>query len=85
MSDAYERFQTSLTSPAIGGFAVIPHDTNELFKIPRALRIGSTAGTLAVIFLDGSEVIMPVQAYEILSFRVKIVKAATTVDVWGLV
>lgn len=51
----------------------------------RALRIGSTAGTLAVIFLDGSEVIMSVQAYEILSFRVKIVKAATTVDVWGLV
>lgn len=55
MSDAYERFQTSLTSPAIGGFAVIPHDTNELFKIPRALRIGSTAGTLAVIFLDGAK------------------------------
>lgn len=85
MADAYDRYQPGLTSPAVGGFAVVPHNTNELPQIPRALRIGSSAGTLSIVFVDGSEITIPVQAYEELAYRAKIVKAATTVDVWGLV
>lgn len=75
----------NLASPAVGAFSIVPHDTNEVSQITRALRIGTSDGTLSVIMLDGSALIIPVAALEILPFRVKKVMAATTVDVWGLV
>jgi hypothetical protein len=63
----------------------VPHDTNELSQVTRALRIGTSDGTLSVVMLDGSSLVIPVAALEILPLRVKKVMAATTVDVWGLV
>ena len=75
----------NLGSPAVGAFAITPHNTNELSQVTRALRIGSSDGTLSVTFADGTNAIFPVSAYEILPFRVKMVKTATTVDVWGLI
>jgi hypothetical protein len=84
-TDQYSTYAPNLGSPAVGGFAIVPHDTNEVTQITRALRIGTADGTLSVIMADGSALIIPVVAFEILPFRVKKVMAATTVDVWGLV
>lgn len=84
-SDDFRSMATNLASPAVGAFAIVPHDTNELSYVTRALRIGSTDGNLTVVFLDGTVESFPVQAFEILPFRVKIVKSSTTVDVWGLI
>lgn len=84
-TDNFLAYTPNLGSPAAGAFAITPHNTNELSQVTRALRIGSSAGTLSVTFADGSDAIFPVEAYEILPFRVKVVKTATTVDVWGLV
>lgn len=84
-TDCFSGNSVSLVSPVVGGFAIVPHDTNELPCITRALRIGTTDGTLSVVMANGSALIIPVVALEILPFRVKKVMAATTVDVWGLV
>jgi hypothetical protein len=84
-TDNFGGFSSTLGSPAVGGFSIVPHDTNELPYVTRALRIGTSDGTLSLIMSDGSPLIIPVVAHEILPFRVKKVLAATTVDVWGLV
>lgn len=84
-TDQYSTYAPSLGSPAVGAFSIVPHDTNEVSQITRALRIGTSDGTLSVVMADGSALIIPVAALEILPFRVKKVMAATTVDVWGLV
>lgn len=84
-TDQYSTHAPSLASPAVGAFSIVPHDTNEVSQITRALRIGTSDGTLSVVMADGSALIIPVAAMEILPFRVKKVMAATTVDVWGLV
>lgn len=84
-TDYFSTFAPSLNSPAVGAFSIVPHDTNELSQVTRALRIGLTDGTLSVVMADGSPLIIPVAALEMLPLRVKKVMAATTVDVWGLV
>jgi hypothetical protein len=85
---AIDQFYThapNLVSPVVGAFSIVPHDTNEVSHITRALRIGTSDGTLSVVMADGSALVIPVAAREILPFRVKKVMAATTVDVWGLI
>ncbi len=69
----------------MGAFTIVPHDTNELSQVTRALRIGTSDGTLSVVMADDSSLVIPVAALEIIPLRVKKVMAATTVDVWGLV
>lgn len=84
-TDQFYTHAPNLASPAVGAFSIVPHDTNEVSQVTRALRIGTSDGTLSVVMADGSALIIPVAALEILPFRVKKVMAATTVDVWGLV
>lgn len=84
-TDSFYTQSPNLASPAVGAFSIVPHDTNELSQVTRALRIGTSDGTLSVVMLDGTSLVIPVAALEILPFRVKKVMAATTVDVWGLI
>lgn len=84
-TDQFYTHAPNLASPAVGAFSIVPHDTNELSQVTRALRIGVSDGTLSVVMLDGTSLIIPVAAFEILPLRVKKVMAATTVDVWGLI
>jgi hypothetical protein len=43
------------TDPAIGAFAITPHNTNPLTKPTRCVFVGG-AGNLKVTMMDGSEV-----------------------------
>lgn len=76
---ADKRFPDSASGPASYGFAVVPHDTNELPSIPRALYVG-TAGNLTVNFADDDTdvVLKNVAAGQILDIQVRRVKTATT-------
>jgi hypothetical protein len=40
MTDPYADLSASLTSPASGAFAIVPHDTNALPQTTRALYVG---------------------------------------------
>jgi hypothetical protein len=84
-TDQFYTYAPNLASPAVGAFTIVPHDTNELSQVTRALRIGTSDGTLSVVMADDSSLVIPVAALEIIPLRVKKVMAATTVDVWGLV
>lgn len=52
-SDTFEGYAEGLGSPARGGVAVTPDDTDELDKVTRAVWVGST-GNMAVLMADGS-------------------------------
>lgn len=84
-TDLFESYKSNLTSSCEGVFSITPSDDNELSYVTKAIRIGNAAGTLSVVLRDGTEAALPVQAYEILPLRAKKVKAATTVDCWGLI
>lgn len=84
-TDLFESYKSNLASSCEGVFAITPSDVDELSYVTRAVRIGNAAGTLSVVMRDGTTAELPVQAYEILPLRVKQVKAATTVDCWGLI
>lgn len=83
--DNFASYSVGPDSPASGIFAIVPHAVNELPYVTRAIRIGVAGGTIECFFVDGTTAILPVQAYEILPFRLKRVGTATTVDAWGLV
>lgn len=76
---ADKRYPDSPAGPASFGFAVVPHDTNELASIPRALFVG-TAGNLTVNFADSDTdvVLLNVAAGQVLNIQVRRVKTATT-------
>lgn len=77
-TDPHSASKPGLDSPATGGAAVTPHDTNELSKITRYLYVG-TAGTLTVVTSDGTTLAFgAVTAGSLLPLRVKIVKSTGT-------
>ena len=76
--DGFEHNGASLTSPIESGFAITPHDSNELTHITRQLFVGS-GGNLSVTLKNGDELTftnLP-NAY-LLDCRVKAVKATGT-------
>lgn len=77
-TDKYAAEDVSLESPATGGEAVTPHDTNELSYATRALWIGG-AGNVRVEMLDGQTLTLSgVQAGTLLPIRVKKVLSTST-------
>ncbi|MGL4325129.1 MAG: spike base protein, RCAP_Rcc01079 family [Beijerinckiaceae bacterium] len=78
MPDIFADTSSGLTGPLIGGFAVTPHDTNDLPQVTRQLRITGTAGFIAVIWKDGTESTEPVSAGDVLDWRLSRIKATGT-------
>ena len=78
MIDRFEYNTAGLDAPAGHGFAIVPHDTDELSEVTRALYVGS-AGTLAVVLASGAAVTLAnIAGGSILPLRVRQVKATNT-------
>lgn len=56
--DPIESHVISATGPIMGGFDIMPHDTNELPTTTRALMV-TVAGDVAVETKDGSTLTLP--------------------------
>jgi hypothetical protein len=66
-----------LSSPSDKWVTVTPHDTNELAFLPRAIAVGSTAGTVIAVDRDGNEATFYCGAGQILAIRPVKIKAAS--------
>lgn len=86
-TDAHSDYVEDLKAPANNGFAITPHDSNELSIYTRAIYVGG-AGDLEVILVDDSSPIVfsSVPAGTMLPIRAKIVKAdnTTATNILGL-
>ena len=78
MTTNHDGYTSGLTAPLISAFSIAPSDTNDLPKVTRQLRITGQAGTLAVIWLDGTQTVEPVAAGETLDWRIRRVLATGT-------
>ena len=78
MSDVYANLSSALTSPLIGAFVIAPSDDTDLAQTTRQLRITGNAGNVAVIWLSGVETVEPVNAGDLLDWRIRRVKATGT-------
>jgi hypothetical protein len=68
-----------LVGPGRHCWSVTPSDADELVRVARALRVGSTAGNLAVVSLDGVTTVIPnVQVGETIIGLFKQVKSTST-------
>jgi hypothetical protein len=77
-ADPFSSFAAALGSPVVAGFAVTPHDTNELPTVTRAVYVGG-AGALKVDMANGDTLTFAgVPAGTLLPFRVKKVHATGT-------
>jgi len=78
MIDRFEYNSAGLDAPAGHGFAIVPHDSDELSEVTRALYVGS-AGNLALVLASGAAVTLTgVAGGAILPLRVRQVKASNT-------
>lgn len=85
-TDSFDTFKPALTSPLERGFAVTPHNSDELAHVTRELFIG-TGGDLALVLKHGDEVTLAnVADGARLPYRVLKVKATGTTasDIVGL-
>lgn len=58
ISDSFNDFQSSLSSPVEGGFDVVPADGVDLAQVTRAVMV-TTSGDLAVTLKSGDEIVLP--------------------------
>lgn len=78
MSDPFQSFSKSLTTPPTGGSAVAPSDANDLPVPTRALNVAG-AGFVRVTLLDGDVVTLSVAAGVLFPLRaVRIWATGTT-------
>jgi hypothetical protein len=81
--DSHKYNGVGLSDPAIRHFLIVPSDTEDLPKRPRAIRI-LTDGNLVVRDVDGVDIAYPVTAGEIFVFRgVRILATGTTATAVG--
>lgn len=78
MPDIFSSQSPSLSSPLIGGFAIVPNDGADLPFTTRQLRITGSAGTVAVTWPGGLETLEPVLAGETLDWRIVRIKTTGT-------
>jgi hypothetical protein len=79
MADSFATSADALHAPATSALGVIPHDTNALTNIPKALYVG-TAGNITMRGLrdTADQVWKNVPAGTILPFRAQYVRATGT-------
>jgi len=76
--DRFDRALDAVTSPARDAFAVVPHDTEPLARLPKALLVGS-AGTLTLRAVDAAaDVALAVTAGQLVPIRASHVRASGT-------
>lgn len=79
MADAFSTTADAVASPARRALAVVPHDSNELTDIPKALYVG-TAGNVTMRGVDGStdQLWRNVPAGALIPFRARYIRATGT-------
>ena len=79
MADAFANSADQVSAPATRAVAVLPHDTNALTDIPKALYVG-TGGTITARGVGGGVdvVFKNLAAGSILPFRAAFVRATGT-------
>lgn len=77
--DAFANHTPGLDSPAENGFAITPHDTNELAYVTRALVAYTTAGLIDVVTVRGDTVRIYLALGVPFPIRAKIVKSTSAV------
>lgn len=76
--DRYDRTLDAVSSPARDAFAVIPHDSVRLPRLPKALIAGG-AGTIVLRAIDSAaDVTLAVLAGQIVPIRASHVRASGT-------
>lgn len=85
-TDTYPRYDAKVEFPAVDGFAVTPHASNELSFVTRAVYVG-TGGSLVVLMSGGTELTFAnVPDGSLLPLRVKAVRATSTAtNIIGLI
>jgi hypothetical protein len=78
MTDRYASHMEGLTSPIIGGFAIMPSDSEDLPETTRQIRVSGMGGEIAVVWAAGVETTEPVSTGDVLDWRVVRVKATGT-------
>lgn len=78
MADLFASHSPALSTPLIGGFAVMPDDSADLPAVTRQLRITGASGTLAVVWANGAETVEPVSTGDVFDWRLRRIKAAGT-------
>lgn len=78
MPDRFQTLSPGLEAPASHGFAVTPHDSNDLAEVTRALYVGG-AGAVSLVLASGASVTLTgVAGGTILPLRLRQVKAIGT-------
>jgi hypothetical protein len=79
MADGFANTADQVSAPATRAVAVVPHDTNALSDIPKALYVG-TGGTITARGVGGGADVMfrNVAAGSVLPFRAAFVRATGT-------
>lgn len=76
--DRFDRALDAVTSPARDAFAVIPHDTAPLPRLPKALLVGA-GGTIVLRAVDAAaDVTLAVTAGQLVPIRASHVRASGT-------
>ena len=74
MKIRFDTFSVSPTGPAMGAYAVTPSDTVDLPEAIRAVTIGTAAGTLSFVGLDGVTYTtgpLPIGTYPLFAARIR--------------
>ena len=77
-SDPYSSTSEALSDPCDQGFAISPHDSNELTVIPRGIYVGVGGDIVLITKADVTHTFKSVPTGSILPFRPKIVKSTST-------
>ena len=79
MADPFSGLVDGVSAPATRGVAVVPHDSNPLADIPKALFIGAAGDLVARGLNDAADVTFRnLAAGSVLPFRARLVKATGT-------
>jgi hypothetical protein len=78
MPDAFATYGSSLSAPLTGGFSITPDDNNDLAQTTRQIRVTGTGGNIALVWASGLASTEPVNAGDMLDWRVARVKATGT-------
>lgn len=85
--DAFSSHARAAADPARAAFSILPHDTNEVATLPRAIYVG-TAGTLVLRAVDSAADVTfkNAAAGQIIDVRAQYVRATgtTAADLVGL-
>lgn len=78
MTDRFETWTSGMNAPASHGFAIVPHDGDDLGEVTRALYVGGGGAIVAMLSHGSTVTLAGVASGTVLPLRVKRVLATGT-------